>query len=187
VCVSLCLPPCPPQPIVYGEWLHKTGRPTVLIYGHYDVQPADPLDQWRSPPFEPEVRGPDLYGRGAADDKGQLLSHLNAIESCLLTSGDLSVNVKCLFEGEEEIGSPNFESFVVENREALQADVVLVSDTTMPAPGTPALTYAMRGALNLELEVKGSRAALHDGLFGGAVHNPLQGLCDILCRLQSKN
>lgn len=173
------------HPLVYGEWLELPGAPTVLIYGHYDVQPAEPLDQWRSPPFEPVVRGKDLYGRGASDDKGQLLAHIKAVESCLRTSGRLPVNVKCLFEGEEEIGSPNFASFLAKNKGALTADVVVVSDTAMLGQDRPAITYAMRGALSLELEVTGPKTDLHDGQFGGMVHNPLKGLCDIVAGLQT--
>lgn len=173
------------HPLVYAEWLEAPGAPTVLIYGHYDVQPAEPLDQWRSPPFEPEVRGKDLYGRGASDDKGQMLAHVKALESCLRTSGRLPVNVKCLFEGEEEIGSPNFAPFLVRNKRPLSADVVLVSDTSMLGPHRPAITYAMRGSLSLELEVIGPDVDVHDGVFGGIVHNPLKGLCDILAGLQT--
>ena len=173
------------HPLVYAEWLEMPGAPTVLIYGHYDVQPAEPLNQWRSPPFEPVVRGEDLYGRGASDDKGQMLAHIKALECCLRTSGRLPVNVKCLFEGEEEIGSPNFARFLVNNKRALSADVVLVSDTSMLGRDRPAITYGMRGALSLELEVKGLETDLHDGLFGGVVHNPLTGLCDIVGGLQT--
>jgi acetylornithine deacetylase/succinyl-diaminopimelate desuccinylase-like protein len=175
------------HPLVYADWLHAPLAPTVMIYGHYDVQPAEPLDEWRSPPFEPVTRGNNLYGRGASDDKGQMLAHIKALESYLRTVGRLPVNVKCLFEGEEEIGSPNFEAFLAKNRNALAADVVLVSDSTMPEPERPAITYAMRGALSLELEVRGPETDLHDGLFGGVVHNPLKGLCDIVARLQTSD
>jgi len=178
--------PTPGNPIVYGEWLHAQDRPTVIIYGHYDVQPVDPLDQWQSPPFAAAVRGDYLYGRGASDDKGQMFTHLKALESCLRTTGRLPVNVKCLFEGEEEIGSSNFAPFLAQHSKALAADVVVVSDTAMPAPHRPAITYALRGALNMELEVTGQHSDLHDGLFGGMVHNPLKGLCDMVSSLQSK-
>lgn len=179
--------PTPGNPLVYTDWLHAPGRPTVLIYGHYDVQPAEPLDQWRSPPFEPAKRGTDIYGRGASDDKGQMLAHIKALESYLRTTGRLPVNVKCLFEGEEEVGSPNFGPFLAENKRALGADVVLVSDTAMLAPDRPAITYAMRGALSLELQIGGAGIDLHDGLFGGAVHNPLTGLCEVVSRLQTSD
>ena len=175
------------NPLVYGDWLHTPDRPTVLIYGHYDVQPAEPLDKWRSPPFEPAVRGNELYGRGASDDKGQMFAHIKSLESCLRSRRRLPVNVKCLFEGEEEIGSPNFEPFLAANKKALAADVVVVSDTAMLNRNRPAITYSMRGSLSLELEVSGAETDLHDGLFGGAVHNPLKGLCDIIAGLQDRD
>jgi acetylornithine deacetylase/succinyl-diaminopimelate desuccinylase-like protein len=171
------------HPLVYADWQHVPKRPTVLLYGHYDVQPPDPLHEWRSPPFEPIVRGNDLYGRGACDDKGQLFTHVKALESYLHTTGELPVNVKCLFEGEEEIGSPNLPSFLARNRDALAASVAVMSDMPILAPDRPAITYAMRGALSLELEVRGPERDLHSGIFGGAVHNPLQALCEIIARL----
>jgi acetylornithine deacetylase/succinyl-diaminopimelate desuccinylase-like protein len=174
------------NPIVYAEWLHAPGRPTIIIYGHYDVQPAEPLDQWRFPPFAAVVRGDYLYGRGASDDKGQMFAHVAALESCLRVTGRLPVNVKCLFEGEEEIGSSNFAPFLEQHRAALEADVVVVSDSPMPSADRPAITYAMRGALSVELEVTGAETDLHDGLFGGMVHNPLKGLCDIVSALHTK-
>jgi acetylornithine deacetylase/succinyl-diaminopimelate desuccinylase-like protein len=171
------------HPLVYAEWRHAPGRPTVLIYGHYDVQPPDPLQAWQSPPFEPIERGNDLYGRGASDDKGQLFTHVKALESYLRTSGALPVNAVCLFEGEEEIGSPNLTSFLAQHKGALAADVAVISDTRIPAPDRPAITYALRGALGLELEVRGAKQDLHSGTFGGAIHNPLQELCAIVARL----
>src|SRR5215208_1302238 len=173
------------HPVVYADWLHAPDAPTVLIYGHYDVQPPDPLDQWVSPPFEPTELRNELHGRGASDDKGQMFAHMKAIESCLRTTGRLPVNVKCLFEGEEEIGSPNFAPFLAQNKNAMTADVLLVSDTATRRKDRPAITYSMRGALNLELEVTGAKADLHDGLFGGSVHNALKRLCDIIAGLQS--
>jgi acetylornithine deacetylase/succinyl-diaminopimelate desuccinylase-like protein len=171
------------HPLVYGEWRHARQRPTVLIYGHFDVQPVDPLKAWHSPPFEPQERGNRLYGRGACDDKGQLFIHLKAIESLLRTERKLPVNVRCLFEGEEEIGSPNLPSFLSQNAQNLHADVAAVSDTRMLGPNRPALHYAERGALSAELEVTGPAHDLHSGNFGGAVHNPLQALCEILAKL----
>lgn len=179
---------CPTRghPIVYADWLHAPGRPTVIVYGHYDVQPVDPLDQWQSSPFAGELRGDYLYGRGASDDKGQMFTHIKAVECWLRTTGRLPVNVKCLFEGEEEIGSSNFAPFLARHRSTLGADVVVVSDCAMPAPDRPAITYAMRGALNVELEVTGAESDLHDGVFGGMVHNPLKGLCDMVSSLQTK-
>lgn len=171
------------RPLVYADWLNAPNRPTVLVYGHYDVQPADPLEQWRSPPFEPTQRDNNLYGRGASDDKGQMLAHVKGLESYLRTAGKLPVNVKCIFEGEEEIGSPNLAAFITENKRILRADVALISDMPMLAPNRPAITYAMRGALSLELAVTGPQIDLHAGLFGGAVHNPLQGLTEIVAGL----
>jgi acetylornithine deacetylase/succinyl-diaminopimelate desuccinylase-like protein len=171
------------HPIVYAAWRHAPGRPTMLIYGHYDVQPPDPLHDWQSPPFEPMVRGHDLYGRGASDDKGQLFVHVKALESYLRTSGKLPVNITCLFEGEEEIGSPNLPTFLAQSRDALTADVAVLSDMRILAPDRPAITYALRGALSLELEVQGPKHDLHSGTFGGVVHNPLEALCEIIARL----
>ena len=171
------------HPIVYADWLHAPQLPTVLIYGHYDVQPPDPLNEWHSPPFEPEVRGNDLYGRGASDDKGQLFAHIKALEAYLGTEGRLPVNVRCIFEGEEEIGSKNLKAFLERNKGALTADLAVMSDTRMLAPDRPALIYGMRGALTLELEVLGPAQDLHSGTFGGAIHNPLQALCEIVARL----
>jgi acetylornithine deacetylase/succinyl-diaminopimelate desuccinylase-like protein len=177
----------PRHPIVYAEWRGAPRKPTVLIYGHYDVQPADPLKEWTSPPFDPTVRGPYLYGRGATDDKGQLFCHVKALESCLKTTGRLPVNVLCLFEGEEEIGSPNLKTFLERHRRTLAADGAVMSDTRMLGPQRPALTYSLRGGLSLELEVTGPRQDLHSGTFGGAIHNPAQALCEILAGLHDSH
>jgi acetylornithine deacetylase/succinyl-diaminopimelate desuccinylase-like protein len=171
------------HPLVYAEWQHAPSCPTVLIYGHYDVQPADPLHEWHSAPFEPTVRGHDLYGRGTCDDKGQMFAHVKALEAYLHTAGRLPVNVKCLFEGEEEIGSPNLTTFLTRHRRQLVADVAVLSDMPILAPNRPAITYAMRGGLSVELELHGPRRDLHSGIFGGAVHNPLQALCALIARL----
>jgi acetylornithine deacetylase/succinyl-diaminopimelate desuccinylase-like protein len=149
--------------VVFADWRHAPGRPTVLIYGHYDVQPAESLEAWRSPPFVPTVRGDGLYGRGASDDKGQLFTHLKAIESLLRTRGRLPVNVICLFEGEEEIGSPNLGAFVMKHRRRLAADFVVISDIQIPSADRPAITYSLRGSLGVELEVRGPRRDLHSG------------------------
>jgi len=173
----------PRHPIVCADWLHAAGRPTVLIYGHYDVQPPDPLAEWQTPPFEPAVRGDDLYGRGASDDKGQMLCHVKALESFMQTAGALPVNVRCIFEGEEEVGSPSLQAFLERHKDALRADLAVMSDMRMVAPDRPAITYALRGALSLELEVRGPGQDLHSGNFGGAVHNPLQALCEIVAGL----
>ncbi|MBV9762166.1 MAG: dipeptidase [Acidobacteriaceae bacterium] len=171
------------HPLVYAASEKVPGRPTVLVYGHYDVQPADPLREWRSPPFLPEVRGQNLYGRGACDDKGQMFAHVIALESWLMTERALPVNVKCIFEGEEEIGSPNLSGFIDKNNRALRADVAVLSDTRMLAPDRPAISYAERGTLSIELEVQGPEQDLHSGNFGGAVHNPLQVVSDLLAGL----
>lgn len=172
------------HPIVSGHWRHAPGRPTVLFYGHYDVQPSDPEHEWSTPPFEPTVRGDRLYGRGAADDKGQMFAHLKAIESWLRTCGALPVNVTCLLEGEEEIGSTHLPTFLGTHRELVAADAAVVSDMRIGGPDRPSLTESLRGALRLELTVRGPRADLHSGHFGGAVHNPLQALCRIVVQLQ---
>ena len=176
----------PRHPIVYAAWRHRPDRPTVLIYGHYDVQPADPLSEWTSPPFAPTLRGNDLYGRGTSDDKGQMFVHVKALEAYLQSVGALPVNVVCLFEGEEEIGSPNLAAFLDAHRRALAADVAVVSDMPILAPDRPAITYAMRGGLGLELEACGPSHDLHSGLFGGAIANPLQALCQVIAGLHDR-
>lgn len=178
--------PTPGRPLVYAEWLHAPNRPTVLIYGHYDVQPAEPLEQWRIPPFKPTVIGDNLHGRGASDDKGQMFVHVKALESYLRTTGELPVNVLCLFEGEEEIGSPNLPAFLRRHNHELAADVAVMSDMPMLAPNRPAITESMRGALSLELEIRGAKRDLHSGLYGGVIHNPLQALCEIVASLRDK-
>jgi len=175
------------HPIVQADWLHAPRRDTVLIYGHYDVQPAEPLGKWVSSPFEPAVRGNELYGRGASDDKGQLFVHVKAIESYLRSGGSLPVNVKCLFEGEEEIGSPNLAEFVAAHRHELVAQCAVLSDTPILAPDRPAITYGLRGGLSMELEIATLEHDLHSGNFGGAVHNAIQVLSDVLASLHDKN
>jgi acetylornithine deacetylase/succinyl-diaminopimelate desuccinylase-like protein len=177
----------PGAPIVYADWLRAPGRPTVLVYGHYDVQPADPIAEWQSPPFEPVVRGNNLFGRGAADDKGQMFTHVKAAECLLRTAGSLPVNVKCLFEGEEEIGSTNLPDFVMRHRGALAADIGVLSDTRMLAADRPVITESLRGALSLELELRGPAHDLHSGNFGGCIHNPLQVLGEIIARLHDRD
>jgi acetylornithine deacetylase/succinyl-diaminopimelate desuccinylase-like protein len=171
------------HPIVYAASQRNAARPTVLIYGHYDVLPGEPLPEWKTPPFNPTVSDSNLHGRGASDDKGQLFSHIKAIESYLKTDRVLPVNVKCIFEGEEEIGSPNLTPFVEQNKRALRADAAVISDTRMLAPDRPAISYAQRGGLRAELEVKGPPQELHSGNFGGAIHNPLQALCEMVASL----
>ena len=174
------------HPLVYASWRHAPRRPTVLIYGHYDVQPPEPLHEWITPPFEPTVRGRDLYGRGACDDKGQMFAHVKALECYLRTRGRLPVNVVCLFEGAEEIGSKNLSSILQKHRSSFAADVAILSDMRIPAPNRPAIDYAVRGSLAVELEVRGPGHDLHSGEFGGAVHNPLQALAEILSKLHDE-
>jgi acetylornithine deacetylase/succinyl-diaminopimelate desuccinylase-like protein len=180
----LRLVPTHRHPIVHAAWRRALrGGPTVLIYGHYDVQPAEPLEEWLSPPFSPVVRGDDMYGRGASDDKGQMFAHVKAIESFLKTTGGLPVNVTCLFEGEEEIGSPSLASFLNTSRSELAADYAVVSDTQIPGPRRPAITYALRGGLSVEIEARGASRELHSGVFGGAACNPLQALSAMIAQL----
>ncbi len=167
------------HPIVYGEWLGAPGRPTVLIYGHYDVQPVDPIDEWESGPFDGEIRGDYIYARGASDMKGQIFAQLKAME-CLVQNGDLPVNVKYLLEGEEEIGSPSLDGFIDEHAELLKCDFVLNCDSGIYAKDTPGIMYSLRGLAYFELEVRGPEKDLHSGLFGGAIHNPAQVLCDLI-------
>jgi acetylornithine deacetylase/succinyl-diaminopimelate desuccinylase-like protein len=175
------------HPIVYADWLHAGPEaPTVLIYGHYDVQPADPLELWETPPFEPTIRGDYLYARGAADDKGQLFVHVKAAEAYLRTTGRLPVNVKFLIEGEEEIGSRNLYEFIIENREMLAADSALVSDTAMLAPGKPALVYGLRGNCHVLLDIIGPTRDLHSGTYGGSINNPLNALGHLIARLKDE-
>ncbi len=175
------------HPIVYGEKLDSPGRPTVLIYGHYDVQPAEPLEPWLSPPFEPTERDGNLYARGATDDKGQMFTHLKALEAWLKTTGGLPINVKVLIEGEEEIGGANLDEFVSKNSEKLACDYVVISDTSQFAPGTPAITYGLKGLAYYELIVQGARSDLHSGMYGGAVANPCNALAVILASLKASD
>ncbi|WP_141432373.1 dipeptidase [Bacillus sp. 03113] len=168
------------HPIVYGDWLKAEGKPTVLIYGHYDVQPIDPIELWDSPPFEAEIREEKLFARGASDDKGQTFMHLKAIEAILQSTGTLPINIKFCIEGEEEIGSPNLPVFVEENKELLQADVVVISDTGMIEKGKPTICYGLRGLCGLQIDVKSAKGDLHSGLFGGAVQNSIHALVQIL-------
>jgi len=172
------------HPIVYGDWLHAgEDAPTLLVYGHYDVQPIDPEELWESPPFEPTIRGDDLYARGASDDKGQLFAHVAAVEALLKTSGALPVNVKFLVEGEEEVGSPALTAYLPAETEKLSADVCLVSDTHILSPDQPMIIYGLRGVWAGEVTVRGPSQDLHSGMFGGAVHNPNQALCALLAQL----
>ncbi len=172
------------NPIVYGELIYDATLPTLLIYGHYDVVPSSPNNQWGFEPFGATIQDKKIYGRGASDDKGQLFTHLKAIESILQTKGYLPINVKCVLEGEEEIGSINFENFVRENTQLLAADVVVVSDMDMISPSQPALTYGMRGNLSAEISIKTAESDLHSGNFGGAIPNPILIMSNIIAQLQ---
>lgn len=168
------------HPLVYGDWLHAPGKPTVLCYGHYDVQPADPLDLWISPAFEPTERNGNLYARGACDDKGQMYMHIKAIETLRAVNGTLPVNVKFLIEGEEEVGGASIAKYVAENAAKLSADVALVSDTSMYAEGMPTLCIGLRGLIYMEVEAHGPARDLHSGLYGGAAPNAVYGLVQLL-------
>jgi len=174
------------HPAVYGEWIGAPGRPTLLCYGHYDVQPPDPLELWTSPPFDPVQRGDDLYGRGASDDKGQLFLEICAVESLLKTGGRLPVNVKFFVEGEEEIGSPRILPFIKKHRQLLRADISLVCDGSFFDAERPALVTGLRGLLYTEVELRGANRDLHSGIFGGAAPNPLEGLARIIAGLRDR-
>jgi acetylornithine deacetylase/succinyl-diaminopimelate desuccinylase-like protein len=171
------------QPVVVASNERRAGRKTVLIYGHYDVQPADPLDLWDSPPFEPVIRGGKIYGRGSSDNKGQILAHILGVEETLRKKGDLPVNLIFLIEGEEEIGSPSLGAFLKSQRNLLASDVVALSDTGMVAAGIPTFTYGLRGVLCLEIRLRGPSADLHSGIFGGSVANPAVVLSRLLAKL----
>lgn len=175
------------HPLVYADWLHAPGMPTVLCYGHYDVQPPDPLELWKSPPFEPEIRDGNLYARGSSDDKGQMYMHVKAIEAIMQTSGKLPVNVKFLVEGEEEIGGKNVAAFVKQNSKKLEADVALVSDTAMYAPGLPTLCVGLRGLVYTEVTARGPARDLHSGLYGGAAPNPIFALAELLAKAKDSD
>jgi acetylornithine deacetylase/succinyl-diaminopimelate desuccinylase-like protein len=172
------------HPIVYGERMDAPGKPTVLIYGHYDVQPPEPLEPWHSPPFEPTVRNGNVYARGSTDDKGQMFTHLKAAEAWLKTAGKFPVNVKFLIEGEEEVGGGNLDVFMRDNAGKLKSDYAIISDTSQFAAGMPAITSGLKGLAYFELRVQGANRDLHSGTFGGAVQNPLNALCTILSSLK---
>jgi acetylornithine deacetylase/succinyl-diaminopimelate desuccinylase-like protein len=175
------------HPLVYGESLHAPGKPTILFYGHYDVQPAEPLELWTSPAFEPTVRNGNLFGRGTADDKGQVHIHIKALEALLKTAGKLPINIKVMIEGEEEVGSVSLWDFVKQNRERLKADALVVSDTSMLAKGVPSITYGLRGLNYYQIEITGPAQDLHSGVFGGAVPNPITILAETIAKLHDKN
>lgn len=173
------------NPLVFAEWTGAAGKPTILFYGHYDVQPVDPVEEWDSPPFEPTIKGDLLIARGATDDKGQSFTHIKAVEAILQERGELPINVKFILEGEEEVGGESIERFVHEDAgKKLGCDAVVVSDTSMFAPGQPSLLYGLKGLAYMELRVRGPNRDLHSGTFGGAVANPANALCQIISRLQ---
>ncbi len=171
------------HPIVYGSLLGVKDAPTVLVYGHYDVQPPEPLELWTTGPFEPTVRDGCIYARGATDDKGQVLTHIKAVEAWMRTQGNLPVNVQFVIEGEEEVGSAHLDRFLADNRDKLRCDVAVVSDTSQYGPGIPAITYGLRGIVACEITLHGPNRDLHSGVFGGAVTNPVNALCRLIGRL----
>ncbi|MFZ0395332.1 MAG: dipeptidase [Terracidiphilus sp.] len=174
------------HPLVYGEWLKAAGKPTALVYGHYDVQPVDPVDEWNSPPFEPTERNGSIYARGAVDDKGQVWMQMKALES-LLATGGLPLNVRVLFEGEEEVGGEGIASYVASKAADLKSDFALVCDTELFAPDLPTLCVGLRGMIYTEIEVKGAKSDLHSGMYGGAAPNPFMALIHIIAKLKDEN
>lgn len=174
------------NPIVYAEKIIDESKPTILVYGHYDVQPADPLELWNSPPFEPIIKDEKIYARGACDDKGQVYMHIKALEAMIATNS-LDCNIKFMIEGEEEIGSNNLEKFVIENKEKLKADVIVISDTAMIANDIPSIDTGLRGLSYLEVEITGPNRDLHSGVYGGAVANPINILAKMIASLHNEN
>ena len=175
------------HPLVYADWLHAAGKPTMLVYGHYDVQPPDPVDEWLSPPFEPTERNGNLYARGAVDDKGQVVAQVKALESLLAADGALPLNVRVLLEGEEEVGGEGIANFVASKPPELKSDFALVCDTELFAPGLPTLCVGLRGMIYTEIEVRGAKTDLHSGMYGGAAPNPFFALAQILAHLKDEN
>ena len=176
----------PGNPVVYGDWLGAPGAPTILFYGHYDVQPVDPLELWASPPFEATVRDGEIYARGSADDKGQVFMHFKAIEAHLKQNGRLPVNMKIILEGEEEVGSVNLDNFIRDHKGELGADVVVISDSPMFARGVPSICYGLRGLVYFQIDLRGSNTDLHSGSFGGAVANPAFVLAQVLAQMKDR-
>lgn len=175
------------HPLIYADWLHAPGKPTVLCYGHYDVQPPDPLELWTTPPFDPQVRNGNLYARGSSDDKGQMYMHVKAIEALRAVNGTLPVNVKFLIEGEEEVGGESVAKYVAGNAAKLKADVALISDTALYAEGVPTLCIGLRGLVYTEIEARGPARDLHSGLYGGAAPNAVFGLVELLAKLKDSS
>lgn len=179
--------PTPGHPVVYAEYIQDPSLPTVLVYGHYDVQPPDPLALWTSPPFEPVIKDGLIYARGSADDKGQVFMHVKAAEAWLKAEGKLPINLKFLVEGEEEVGSAHLAEFLMTNKDRLQADIVVVSDTSLFAEDVPSITYGLRGLAYVQVELTGPNRDLHSGVYGGGVHNPLNELCRLIAQLHDEN
>jgi acetylornithine deacetylase/succinyl-diaminopimelate desuccinylase-like protein len=177
----------PGYPVVYGEWLGAAGAPTILFYGHYDVQPVDPVDLWDSPPFEATIRDGEIYARGSADDKGQVFMHFKAIEAHLKQNGRLPVNIKVILEGEEEVGSKNLDDFVKGHKDELKADVVVISDSPMFDRGIPSICYGLRGLVYCQIDLRGTKSDLHSGSFGGAVANPAFVLATVLAQMKDRS
>ena len=176
----------PGFPVVYGDWLGAPGQPTILFYGHYDVQPVDPVNLWESPPFEATVRDGEIYARGAADDKGQVFMHFKAIEAHLKQNGKLPCNIKVILEGEEEVGSANLDNFVKAHKDELGADVVVISDSPMFDRGIPSICYGLRGLVYFQVDLRGTKSDLHSGSFGGAVANPAFQLANVLAQMKDR-
>ena len=176
----------PGNPVVYGDWLGAPGAQTILFYGHYDVQPVDPLELWASPPFEATIREGEIYARGAADDKGQVFMHLKAVEAHIKRTGRLPVNIKFILEGEEEVGSAHLDNFVRDHKDQLAADVVLISDSPMFDRGVPSICYGLRGLVYFQIDLRGTKTDLHSGSFGGAVANPAFVLAQMLAQMKDR-
>ena len=177
----------PGNPVVYADWLGAEGAPTILFYGHYDVQPVDPVDQWESPPFEATVRDGEIYARGSADDKGQIFMHFKAIEAWLKQAGSLPVNIRLFIEGEEEVGSKHLDQFVRDHKDQLKADVVVISDSPMFDRGIPSICYGLRGLAYFQIDLRGTKTDLHSGSFGGAVANPAFVLAQVLAQMKDRS
>jgi acetylornithine deacetylase/succinyl-diaminopimelate desuccinylase-like protein len=177
----------PGNPIIVAHYPIDESKPTVLIYGHYDVQPEEPLELWESEPFQPEIREENIYARGATDDKGQLFAHIKAVESIIRTEGELPINVTFLLEGEEEIASVNLTDYIKKNKDKLECDVVVISDSSQFGPDMPAITYGLRGISAVEIRIDGAKQDLHSGSYGGAVPNPCFVLCEIIAKLKDEN
>src|SRR5687768_6214227 len=183
---SVRLEDTPGHPVVYGEWSGADGAPTILFYGHYDVQPVDPLILWTSPPFEAAVRDGEIYARGSVDDKGQVFMHFKAVEAHMKEHGRLPVNMKFLIEGEEEVGSANLDNYVNANKDKLKADVVVISDSPMFDRGIPSICYGLRGLAYYQIDLRGTKSDLHSGSFGGAVANPAMVLAQVLAQMKDR-